>query len=192
MSGIATGPRPSPGKEYPLVAHPDTPPVAVRAVFVRLRHRPGDDALLLTFRIDGQEQVALPDRVRIGRADDLWRTTCFEMFLSPADKASYFEFNYSPSTQWAAYQFDAYRSGMRDLRLATDPRIDRGDDTSGYVVQVDQALDDLPRATLAMGLTAVIEEFDGTKSYWALAHAPGPPDFHNRDTFIATLPPPPR
>ena len=188
MSGIATGPRPSPGKEYALVAHPDTAPVAVRAVRVHLLHRPRDN-LVLTFSIDGQDHVALPDRVMSGRADELWKTTCFEMFLSLADQASYFEFNYATSTQWAAYQFDAYRSGMRDLPLTRAPYIDRWDDKSGYVVQVDQALDDLPPAPLAMGLSAVIEEVDGTKSYWALAHAPGPPDFHNRATFTATLPP---
>ena len=41
-----------------------------------------------------------------------------------------------------------------------------------------------------MGLSAVIEERDGTKSYWALAHAPGPPDFHNRNCWIARLPAP--
>lgn len=43
-----------------------------------------------------------------------------------------------------------------------------------------------------LGVSAVIEEVDDTKSYWALAHAPGPPDFHNRDCFIATLPAPER
>ena len=41
----------------------------------------------------------------------------------------------------------------------------------------------------AMNLTAVIEEAGGVKSYWALAHPDGPPDFHNRDCFIAHLPP---
>ena len=40
-----------------------------------------------------------------------------------------------------------------------------------------------------LNLTAVIEEEGGHKSYWALAHASGPPDFHNRDCFIAHLPP---
>ena len=28
-----------------------------------------------------------------------------------------------------------------------------------------------------LGLSAILEEHDGTKSYWALAHAPGKPDF---------------
>jgi len=33
------------------------------------------------------------------------------------------------------------------------------------------------------GLTAVIEETGGVKSYWALAHASREPDFHDPATF---------
>jgi hypothetical protein len=42
----------------------------------------------------------------------------------------------------------------------------------------------------SIALSAVIEEKDGTKSYWALKHPPGKPDFHHRDCFALTLPAP--
>lgn len=38
------------------------------------------------------------------------------------------------------------------------------------------------------GVSAVIEEADGTKSFWALGHPPGEPDFHHRDCFRLELP----
>lgn len=38
-----------------------------------------------------------------------------------------------------------------------------------------------------IALSAVIEEKDGTKSYWALHHPPGAPDFHHPDCFALTL-----
>jgi hypothetical protein len=41
-----------------------------------------------------------------------------------------------------------------------------------------------------VAISAVIEELDGTKSYWALTHPPGKPDFHHPTCFAATLPPP--
>jgi hypothetical protein len=42
--------------------------------------------------------------------------------------------------------------------------------------------------TWQLGLSAVLEEADGTKSYWALAHPPGDkPDFHHADCFAAQL-----
>ena len=37
-------------------------------------------------------------------------------------------------------------------------------------------------------LTAVLEEKDRTKSFWAVAHAPDKPDFHHPDCFVAKLP----
>jgi hypothetical protein len=43
---------------------------------------------------------------------------------------------------------------------------------------------ELPRAEKwHLGLSAVIEEHNGRKSYWALAHRPGKPDFHHSDCF---------
>lgn len=186
MTDTTTGPRLSPGKDYALLPHPDRPPREVEAVRVEMR-RDGA-ALLLRFVVTGAEHVALPEWVTAARADGLWKTTCCELFLAPAGCDGYFEFNYSPSTQWAAYRFDSYRANGRDLALALDPHVDRGDDQSDYLVEVDQNISEIPDGPCAMGLSAVIEETDGTKSYWALAHAPGPPDFHNRACFTATLP----
>ena len=38
-----------------------------------------------------------------------------------------------------------------------------------------------------LGLSAVLEEVDGTKSYWALTHPGDKPDFHHPDCFAAKL-----
>ena len=42
-------------------------------------------------------------------------------------------------------------------------------------------------AILAIGLSAVIEARDGSKSYWALTHCAAQPDFHLRQSFSLTL-----
>ena len=39
---------------------------------------------------------------------------------------------------------------------------------------------------LRLGLAAVIEASDGTRSYWALRHPAGQPDFHHADAFALT------
>jgi hypothetical protein len=171
---------------YKLHPHPDTPPASVRGVVVDVVATATD--LLLTFIVEGGDALLLPEWKSPLRSDGLWKTTCFELFLAPLGSNSYFEFNYAPSTEWAAYGFESYRAGMCNLPQIAPPHIARGGAEDGYVIEVDQELDDVLPGACQMGLSAVIEEAGGTKSYWALAHAPGPPDFHNRDCFIARLP----
>jgi hypothetical protein len=38
-------------------------------------------------------------------------------------------------------------------------------------------------------LSALIEDQNGGKSYWALAHPPGKPDFHHADSFALEFSP---
>jgi hypothetical protein len=42
-------------------------------------------------------------------------------------------------------------------------------------------------STLRVGLSAVIEEINGHRSYWALAHPPGNADFHHSNCFALEL-----
>ena len=44
-------------------------------------------------------------------------------------------------------------------------------------------------ATGLIGLSAIIEDRAGTRSFWALAHPSGAPDFHDVACFAADLPP---
>ena len=44
----------------------------------------------------------------------------------------------------------------------------------------------LPAKPWNIGLSAILEEDDGTISYWALAHGSGRPDFHHPDGFTLT------
>lgn len=129
--------------------------------------------------------IYLPDPAQGQRRDGLWQTTCFETFIQPAGAISYHEFNFSPSGNWASYSFDAHRAGMRDAPGL--PVIERTAD--GMNVTVDLfAYPDLVGADWHVGLTTVIEEKDGTKSYWALKHPEGAPDFHDAACFVLELP----
>lgn len=164
----------------PLIPHPEHPPRAIESVEVTADIRRGPSALLyrVTGRMPRVPMPALPERT-----DGLWRHTCFELFVKPAGGADYFEYNFSPSTQWAAYRFNGYREGMRDQPLAA-PLIEPLED--GVRVQVD--LGGLPGGIWNVGITAVIEEMDGAKSYWSVAHGPGAPDFHAPAGFVIEVP----
>lgn len=193
MTDIATGPWPSSGKEYRLVPHPDFPSSAISSIVVTVE-RPVPAALTLTYRATGLlKNVLVPDEVAPGFQDGLWRHSCFEAFTGVEHERSYIEFNLSPSGRYAAYEFDNYRDGMRTTTAPTIShiRMMRTDEWLELRWLIQWSAFET-REPWQLSLTTIIEELDRTKSYWALAHAPGPPDFHKRDTFTATLPPPPR
>jgi hypothetical protein len=133
--------------------------------------------------------IAIPDYAGPQRADELWRTTCFELFVRPETGPGYLEFNFSPSGRWAAYAFAGHREAMTEVELPAAPHIRFV--SSGQGLALVAEVQGIPEAEpLAVGLSAVIEETDGTKSYWALAHPPGKPDFHHPDCFALELPAP--
>ena len=145
--------------------------------------------LILHYRIQ-----ALPDRLRLpaattgGPADELWQHTCCEAFIAAGDGTAYREFNFSPSGQWAIYDFLSYRERAADYRPATPPRIAMQALRDGFLLRAELPPDLLPAAiSWHVGLSAVIESAHGDKSYWALAHAAAQPDFHRRESFVLTL-----
>ncbi|MBN8815066.1 MAG: DOMON-like domain-containing protein [Sphingomonas sp.] len=177
---------------YSLIPHPETPAKGVTSIAVQTsvgQERPTDFWLEFCIAHDGS--LLLPPMLEPERADELWKTTCCEVFVMPDGGGDYIEFNLSPSFRWAAYGFEGYRAGMRNVDLAFDPEIESTPNTPGwYWLAAELDLSMLKTLDAKIGLSVVIEETDGTKSYWALAHAPGPPDFHNPDCFIAKLPAP--
>ncbi|HET7811102.1 MAG TPA: DOMON-like domain-containing protein [Steroidobacteraceae bacterium] len=173
-----------------LVAHPDTPVRAVSSVIcVYEWFDPGE--WRFNFLVTApRKALKLPAPAAPARTDGLWRHTCFELFLrDPADGA-YLEFNFSPSGQWAAYEFDGYRAGMRPLEMDAPLINPGGSEAEGFGLSALLRQPGLWRALpVRVGISAVIEEADGTTSYWALAHPPGKPDFHHADSFALELKP---
>jgi len=129
------------------------------------------------FRLDGaMAGITVPPAATPGRRDNLWQTTCFEIFWQPLGETHYREFNFSPSGQWAAYDFDSFREGMRDAPVHGIALACSHDD-GGLVLRASIAAD-LP-VPAQVALNAVVEHADGTKQYWALAFPPGKPEFHS-------------
>jgi len=130
--------------------------------------------------------LVIPAPGRGGREDGLWRHTCFEAFIAPqAAAADYLEINASPSLAWASYAFAGYRCGQRAALEAPLEALHAERDASRLALEADLVWD--AGAAPRIGLCAVLEELDGTLSYWALAHAPGRPDFHRRESFVFEL-----
>lgn len=170
-----------------LICHPDTPCASVRSLAASITWEQ-QGLLRLHYRLEGDvANLVIPPAVTPNRADGLWQHMCLELFVTDGWCEAYREYNFAPSGQWAVYDFADYRQGMTDVGLAA-PEISVKMDRDGFQCDVLA-----PCGFLAgrIGLSAVIEEKSGAKSYWALAHPPGKPDFHHPACFAAELPAPP-
>ena len=170
-----------------LLRHPDSRCIAATRIDVDIA-QPRAGSLVLSYVVHGDiGALHLAPITAPTRGDELWRHTCLEAFVGTAAGAAYYEVNFAPSTQWAAYRFGGYRDGMRVASEIGVPRIEVQSTPERYELQacVELAgLSDLPRGTgWRLGLAAVTEDTHGGLSYWALAHPPGKADFHHRDCF---------
>jgi hypothetical protein len=175
-----------------LTIHPDSRCDAVTSIAVEAL-RPAPGSLLLHYAVTGRiGDLILPAPTAPGRADGLWRHTCFEVFLRAPPEEAYCELNFAPSFAWAAYTFARYRSGMAQADRIGDVRIDIDSNAERFQLEATVQLDGLPMLPWdqpwRLALSAVIEEQGGRLSYWALAHPPGKPDFHHADCFQLELP----
>lgn len=176
---------------YALKPHLDSLARSVAHIEVELA-RPADASLTLTYRVTGDlGELRLPPSAVAARAHALWEHTCFEAFVRGAEGSGYYEFNFSPSTQWAAYWLSDYRSGMEAADEIGDPSIAVQTAAGCYTLHARLNLDQLARLPgrgRRLGLSALIEDAHGRKSYWALNHPPGKPDFHHSGCFALELP----
>ena len=173
-----------------LHPHPSSPRTAISALSAQIK-RPAPERLALRFRIDGDiGELLIPASTAASRQDGLWKHTCFEAFLKVGNSPAYYEFNFSPSGDWAAYRFDGYRAGMANAEVRQAPAIATSRGVNRFDIDVGITLphDVVATDPQPVSLTAVIEDRASRISYWAVAHAPLKPDFHHDNGFTLRLP----
>jgi len=130
-----------------------------------------------------------PGVTRAGRRRAaLWHHTCLELFLGRIDAApGYLELNFALTGEWAAYEFDGYRSGQREL-VAAAPAVQVIALPEALQVRAGLTVPSLQGACAAapawrLNLAAVIEARAGQFTYWCLQHGQPQPDFHDPAGF---------
>lgn len=173
-----------------LKCHPSSDSNVVRSIRVLVRRLAGAE-FQMTFRLDGEIskiKIPAPDVARFN--SELWRHTCFELFVSREGQPEYYEFNFAPSGEWAVFAFSRYRDGGPFANESLHPQIALRSSPTRLELDAVASLDALSpihsRVTLRIGLSAVIESAEGS-SYWALAHPAEKPDFHNVDGFALLI-----
>jgi hypothetical protein len=160
---------------------------AVRGLAVVVRALDAE-RVIFSYLLDADlARLRIPAKHTPHRAHELWTHTCFEAFLGVAGASGYCELNFTPSKDWAIYQFSARREGMTLLTEARPPHIAVHRTAPGLRLDATVFWHDLIRQAspirLRVGIAAVLEDGSGRLSYWALQHPPGKPDFHHPDSF---------
>lgn len=143
--------------------------------------------LLIEYKIQGAlERINRPSISPVaGRCHELWRHTCFELFLGIQGETAYWEVNLSPSGCWNIYHFDDYRTGMREESTIGPPlcRIISDIDSLSLScsLEYNSIIDNA--SSIEIGVSSVVEAIDGRTSYWAIEHHGTEPDFHDRRSF---------
>jgi hypothetical protein len=139
--------------------------------------------------IDTKNLLNLPasfirDEHDVTRQDNLWMDTCFEMFLKPQDKNSYYEFNFSLKSAWNEYFFEEYRKPQPPKPC--NDILFKNIHWTGQRLEVELYGID-PHKKYDLGLTAVIKEKSEKIHYMALIHAGDKADFHDQKSFILKI-----
>lgn len=171
-----------------LVGHPDNPQGFVERVGVTLLQK-ADGSLKLAYTIHGPAALMrIPSRAAPAPDEALWRTTCCEFFVAADDSNAYREFNFSPSGQWAAYDFAAYRQRQTDPPSPPTPLLWSRYQDGCLRLDVSLTPSALPTGRhLRVALAVIVERHDGRLGYWALSHPSGQPDFHHPASFTLAL-----
>jgi hypothetical protein len=174
-----------------LARHPATRSDSVRGIEASVSWIECD-ALAFAYSVKGDAKlVRIPPPRLPRRGERLWEHTCFEAFIAVEGGGPYYEFNFAPSGEWAAYHLTGYRKGAPLERRGPGPRITvrRSADSIDLdaLIGVEWLPPLPPGGRWRLALCAVIEEQGGECGYWALRHPPGKPDFHHPDGFTLEI-----
>lgn len=149
--------------------------------------------LSLSFKVNDAHKFQLPPLSQsIERQKELWKKSCFEVFIRPLQSEHYVEFNLSPEGHWNAFEFDGYRSpagveNLKEIDLDSAPMLA----TTGLPVadkawRLDSQIDlrGLPEKYLTpgkrmIGVSVVLIDTQGQAHYFSLNHPSRKADFHD-------------
>lgn len=178
---------------FSLIPHPATPRASVHNLAGHITRL--NDALTIAYVLTGDiDRVHVPAPQSARFADELWRHTCCELFIARKHDLAYHECNFAPSREWAIYAFERTRQraprAIGDID-ALNPHIAVRASADRLELEATIRLEPLSTrytdATLVLAISAVVEEHDGSLSYWALKHPQAKPDFHHPDAFVLEL-----
>lgn len=153
-------------------------------LFSELHHE--GDKVTINYTIQGAIQSLVWPKKKDSpqRSDNLWKGTCFELFLAHKKSKSYLEFNFCPSGDWACYLFEDYRKAPKSPITASPKIHQRSCREVNVSLEWPSIVRLIGHLDLLEGSITACLKHDHHQSLWAIQHPPKQADFHNRRTFM--------
>jgi len=140
--------------------------------------------LLLTFRIEGElEKYVFLEKREKKRVDELWRSTCFELFLASSKSEEYYELNFSSSLAWNYYYLSEYRAEVKEVENVA-LSINTSIKENIYEVNIILESNEFNFELFDMyNIATILLTREGERTFWSLHKMEENPDFHNKEFF---------
>ena len=136
--------------------------------------------IFLHFKITGiLKNYQFPKRDKFKRADELWKATCFELFLANSKIQSYYEINISPTLHWNIYRLAKYRAEPKELMVSNEPLIELREDKKHYEIDFELECKELDLAEFDQyNLAVILLNRENEREFWTVNPVGESPDFH--------------
>jgi len=138
--------------------------------------------LHLTFKLSGDiKHYKFPKTKKEERKDELWRGSCFELFLATEEDEAYYEFNFSPTLAWNSYRLEYYRAEPKKIDEVELIEFEVKKTQETLFIEI--ILDVQTLQFNSYNLATILLNKQDKREFWSLKAKGDTPDFHSRLEF---------
>ncbi|RUM68464.1 MAG: hypothetical protein DSZ07_06640 [Sulfurovum sp.] len=146
--------------------------------------------LILEFTVSGEIKNYIFNKPCIqAREDNLWKESCFELFIAHSNKPSYYELNISPSTNWNFYSFSNYKREMNEEKNISEPFIDSSKMQEAYKLSFEfEFYEEFIEKELIFNLAVILLDTKGIRHFYSIHQREERVDFHDKEYWNLNQP----
>lgn len=138
-----------------------------------------EDHLLLKYSLSGDiSEVSLDG----SECEELWRHTCFELFIRDREGSGYEEINCAPDGRFTRTWLSDYREVHSVKEFHPLPKM-RSGSIGGFECEI--YFFDLDVSNREISVAVITADQSGTRRFWGVNHFGETPDFHHEENFFA-------
>lgn len=142
-----------------------------------------ENFVYVSFSVSGNlEAYQIPTKQKQKRDNNLWESTCFELFLANSEMDGYYELNLSPSLAWNLYYLSDYRATPKEVCIKNEIEIEtfHNEDSLKLSCKFEMKTDVFNLYNVAVILLTQSNQ----RHFWSVHHRSEEADFHDKDNFM--------